>query len=402
KRDTPALYRILTEVEVPVWRSEMVLQQQTAFRTERVLVSNPALPTAAFANESLRAGDAVTMLAGRDVSLSGLTRATEADGVVQIAAGRDVLLDGALPTEASAPAGEHANVLAAVADIRAGLKVDVRGGRYVDMRANAILKADDNNPSTSNGVIRLDAGKTLFVRSDAFGGHEVYLYSGGDVELRAKLDSGHLIDVRAGLGPDGIGSVITDINADLATSGSEIHIFAGPNGGNLLLNDSQIYTAGPISLSAPAGALINTGGWILADTMVATARDGISGQIDVRTLYATITGVGDLALTTFGDVTLANVSVANGSIDLQGCGSVVADIVQALGGTGNVTLGSYAGNLTLGMIQAAGTFSAQANVGEIQQSPGGSITAADVSFTGEMPPNLNLSANELVIVAYQP
>ncbi|HND55260.1 MAG TPA: hypothetical protein PLV92_22755, partial [Pirellulaceae bacterium] len=312
-------------------------------------------------------------------------------------AGRDVLLDGA-----DAPAGSPQNMLAAVADIRAGETVDVSGGRFVDMRANAILKADDGNPSTSTGVIRLTAGETLYVRSDAFGGHEVYLHSGGDVELRAELDSGHLIDVRAGLGPTGVGSVITDINADLATSGSEIHMLAGPKGGNLLLNDAQIYTAGPIELTAPAGALINTGGWILADTMTATARDGITGQIDVRKLYAAITGDGDLALTTAGDVTLADVSVANGSVDVQGFGNVVAQIVKTLGGDGDVTLGSYGGNLTLGMIQAAGTFSAQANVGDILQSAGGSISAADVSFTGELPPNLNLSANELTIVAYQP
>ncbi|HND55790.1 MAG TPA: hypothetical protein PLV92_25415, partial [Pirellulaceae bacterium] len=85
---------VVMDVEVALWRSEMVVQQQTVFVTERVTVSNPALPTAAFANESLRAGDAVTMLAGRDVSLSGLTRATDADGAVLIAAGRDVLLDG--------------------------------------------------------------------------------------------------------------------------------------------------------------------------------------------------------------------------------------------------------------------------------------------------------------------
>ena len=80
------------------------------------------------------------------------------------------------------------------------------------MKADAILRADDGNATTQTEVLRLTAGETLTVQSDAFGGHEIFLHSGGDVLLQSKLTSGHLIDVRAGLGPSGIGSVITMSN----------------------------------------------------------------------------------------------------------------------------------------------------------------------------------------------
>jgi hypothetical protein len=56
----------------------------------------------------------------------------------------------------------------------------------------------------------------------------------------------------AGLGPTGIGSVITDIETDLSTKGSEIIIRAGNMGGSLLLKDADIFTAGPLTLAAPA------------------------------------------------------------------------------------------------------------------------------------------------------
>jgi hypothetical protein len=53
----------------------------------------------------------------------------------------------------------------------------------------------------------------------------------------------------AGLGPTGIGSVITDIETDLSTKGSEIIIRAGSMGGSLLLHDANIFTAGPLTLA---------------------------------------------------------------------------------------------------------------------------------------------------------
>ncbi|MFN9037551.1 MAG: hypothetical protein ACK5YO_14720, partial [Planctomyces sp.] len=218
--------------------------------TERIEQTVTGLPTATFANESLRAGARITIDAGTDASFIGLTRATEALGEILVTAGRDVLLDGARPS------GAAPDSLAAVADLRAGTRVDVSSGRNITMKADAILRADDGDATTQTEVIRLTAGETLTVQSDAFGGHEIFLHSGGDVLLQSKLTSGHLIDVRAGLGPSGIGSVITNIETDLETLGSEIVIAAGANGGNLALTNAQILTAGPITLSAPAGSLI--------------------------------------------------------------------------------------------------------------------------------------------------
>ncbi|HND54741.1 MAG TPA: hypothetical protein PLV92_20155, partial [Pirellulaceae bacterium] len=270
------------------------------------------------------------------------------------------------------------------------------------MKPNAVLSADDGDPNTHNGEIDLTAGETLTVRSDAFGGYEVHLHAGGDVYLQASLDSGHLVDVQAGLGPTGVGSIITDINTDIATSGSEIHFKAGPNGGNLELTDAQIYTAGPIELSAPAGSLVHTGGRIIADSLSATVRDGITAHLDVRTIDATITGAGNLNLLTEGNVTLQSVTVTNGQVDVQGFGDVVAVNVKTLGGDGSITIGSYAGNLLLGTIQAAGGFTAEANVGEISGLPGGSIGATETQFQGQMTDNLNVVSDDITLISQFP
>ncbi|MFM7830672.1 MAG: hypothetical protein ACKPJD_02735, partial [Planctomycetaceae bacterium] len=229
-----------------------------------------------------------------DASFIGLTRTSQADSEIRIRAGRDVILDG------KAAPGAALNSLAAVADLRAGLTIDVLGNRNVELRSDAILRADDGDAATQNGVIRLEAGSTLTVQSDAFGGHEVYLWSGGDVLMQSQMTSGHLIDVRAGRGPSGVGSVITNLQTDIETLGSEINIFAGTNGGSLLLTDSAIYTAGPITLSAPAGSLIHSGGMIIADSLSATVRNNIEANLDVRTVSAASTSTGSITLQTNG------------------------------------------------------------------------------------------------------
>ena len=311
-------------------------------------------------------------------------------------AARDVTLDGATPD------GAAAGSQAAIADLRAGLRVDVSGGRNVDMKPNAVIKADDGNAATDTGEIRLTAGETLTVQSESFGGHEVYLHAGGDVLLQAQLDSGHLVDVQAGLGAGGIGSIITDVRTDIATFGSEIHMKAGVNGGDLLLTDAQIYTAGPIELSAPAGTLIHTGGRIIADSLTALVRDGIQANLDVRSVTATITGAGDLVLLTEGNVTLADVTVTNGSVAVQGFGHVVAEKVRALGGTGDITLGSYAGDISLGTVTAAGTVDAEANVGKILGLPGGAVSGADVQFTGRLTAGVTVVSDDITLISQFP
>jgi hypothetical protein len=109
-----------TDVQVQQWRSEMVVQTQTVLTTERIEQNLGSFASAEFANESFRAGDGVTLLAGRDVSLSGLTRATGANSTVTVNAERDVLLKGG-----AAPTGAAEGTLSAVADLRAGQTLEV-------------------------------------------------------------------------------------------------------------------------------------------------------------------------------------------------------------------------------------------------------------------------------------
>ncbi|MFM8477211.1 MAG: hypothetical protein ACKOEO_15630, partial [Planctomycetaceae bacterium] len=387
---------VVQQIQQTIWETQNIIQQQTMLVTERIEQTVDGLSSAEFANESLRAGASISIQAGEDASFIGLTRASAADSVIDVIAGRDVTLDGALPEDA----GE--NVAAAVADFKAGLRVDVRGGRNVLMKKDAVLFADDGNAATETGVVRLFAGQTLTVESDAFGGHEVYLHAGGDVEMKSKLTSGHLLDVKSGLGSEGIGSVITNEETELLTLGSEIVMAAGPKGGNLLLTNAQIFTAGPITLDAPAGSLIHTGGQILANSLSATVKNGITANLDVRTVSAAVTGSGDVNFVTSGAVTLASVSVASGSVAVQGFGDITAQNITTSGGSGGISLTGLAGNLTLGNISAAGTLDVQSDVGAINSLPGSTVAAADVNYVGQFSPDFTLASDDVTLISRRP
>jgi hypothetical protein len=387
---------VVLQVPQTVYRSEPIVEQQTVLVTERIEQTLDGLPSATFANESLRAGQLVSIDVAQDAGLIGLTRATAALGEITVRAGRDVTLDGEVPE------GAAAGTKAAVADLQAGLRVDVQGGRDVLMKKDAILKADDGDAETETGVIRLKAGQTLTVESDAFGGHEIFLHSDGDVLMQSKMTSGHLIDVQAGLGVSGVGSVVSSIETDLETLGSEINLAAGINGGNLLLTNAAILTAGPITLSAPAGSLIHSGGQILADSLSAVVKNGITANLNVRTISANVTGTGDLNLTTSGSVVLANVTVASGSVSVAGSGDITAQNVTTLGGSGNISLSSNSGDVTLGRIAAAGSLEAATHTGEITSLPGGLIAAAGgTSFAGPVTSALPLTSNDITLITRQ-
>ncbi|MEI7699746.1 MAG: hypothetical protein WCK86_08130, partial [Planctomycetia bacterium] len=383
---------VTRQVSQTVWETQNVIQQQTVLVTERVELPSSSLVQATFENESLRAGKSISIITGQDATFVGLTRASSADGEISVLAGRDVLLDG------MTPGGVSSEVAPAVADLRAGLKIEVSGGRNVILKKDAVLQADDGNSQTASGVIRLAAGETLTVQSDSFGGHEVYLQSGGDVLLQAKMTSGHLIDVQAGLGTSGIGSVITNIETDLETLGSEINLAAGSKGGDLLLTNAQIFTAGPITLAAPAGSLVHSGGQILADSLSAVVRNGITANLDVRTVSASVTGSGDVNLTTSGPVTLASVTVASGSVAVEGFGDITAQNVTTLGGSGGISLTGLQGNLTLGNIFASGTLDVQSDLGQISSLPGTTVAASDVNYTGQVAEDFAFASDDITLI----
>ncbi|MFN5050846.1 MAG: hypothetical protein ACK5L2_04280, partial [Planctomyces sp.] len=387
---------VTTQETQTLWKTENIIQQQKILVTERIEQSVTGLPSATFANESLRAGNSISIDVGQDASFIGLTRTSQADSEIRVRAGRDVILDGK-----SAP-GAALNALAAVADLRAGLTVDVFGTRNFEMRSDAILKADDGDAATQNGVIRLEAGSTLTVQSDAFGGHEVYLWAGGDVLMQSQMTSGHLIDVRAGRGPAGIGSVVTNLQTDIDTLGSEINLVAGTNGGSLLLTDAAIYTAGPITLSAPAGSLIHSGGMIIADSLNASVRNNIEANLDVRTVTAASTGTGSISLQTNGTVTLAGVSTASGPISITGLDTITAQNVSAGGSSGDVNITGLIGDLVLGNISAGGDLALQSDVGEISRTPGTSIAADTVQWTGQLAAAFEIDSPDITLITRTP
>jgi len=92
------------QVATTAWVSEPITEQRTVIKPVRVLVEQPGVSAATFSGDSLHADGALVIDAGRDVTLSGLVTARNAEettGAIDITAGRDFFMAGAKPAEAA-------------------------------------------------------------------------------------------------------------------------------------------------------------------------------------------------------------------------------------------------------------------------------------------------------------
>ncbi|HTL71540.1 MAG TPA: filamentous hemagglutinin N-terminal domain-containing protein [Candidatus Eisenbacteria bacterium] len=156
--------------------------------------------------------------------------------------------------------------------------------------------------------------------------------------------------------------------------------------GNLAV--SNVVATGA-TLTATAGAITDANGAvnnITADTLTATAATGINLDTTVISMSATTTGAGSILLDEADDVTLTNISAANGPITITAAGPVTATRVFSL--TDNdandisITTG---GNLTVGELNAGtvfGDITLDASFGAIARTGGSTnLTGDQVSLT---------------------
>ena len=162
---------------------------------------------------------------------------------------------------------------------------------------------------------------------------EAVVRAGTDVTLDGVLTAGDLVDVQAGQGPAGTGSITGTFYAELtaANLGGDIVLHAGSQGGSVTLTDSLLTAADRVEILASAGAIAHgPGGTIIAADFFARSQNGMAARTDSPMIDVAVSGTGDIALTNLQPVTL-NAVTADGAITVMALGTITAPVVEARG-----------------------------------------------------------------------
>src|SRR5262249_4089641 len=94
---------VVTTRQVTRWKTELTYEDRKVFTTQRVYENDTdTTPDGVFSAESITALNGITIVAGRDVSLSGKVTASALDSTIDITAGRHATVEGTLPDNAVA------------------------------------------------------------------------------------------------------------------------------------------------------------------------------------------------------------------------------------------------------------------------------------------------------------
>ncbi|MDA1272780.1 MAG: hypothetical protein O2960_01835, partial [Verrucomicrobia bacterium] len=318
--------KVVEEAVVTQWKTELITQDQVVFVTSRVFNKGLLRDFGTFGDDAVRAGGNVSIDAGRDVILSGVVNAYGSLSEIETKAGRDVTIVGSLPSVVNDPN----TTLPALAEVKASSLVDIDAAGKVDVAVSGAVRVD-NGGATALDRIELTAGTEMSVEGELFALEEIVLNANDDIQVKGTISAGHLVDINAGL--DGTGSVIGSIFTDLSTfSGSQIDIDAGATQGTIDLTNGTLSTSGSINLTAPAGAVIHSGGLMRGDTLNANLKGGFSANASVKTANLVLTGKGDVTLTNQGNLVLNNAILPDGALKISAIGAFDGVSVQLSGG----------------------------------------------------------------------
>jgi trimeric autotransporter adhesin len=161
--------------------------------------------------------------------------------------------------------------------------------------------------------------------------------------------------------------------------GSESDIAAGRITGDTVtltagraITDANGLDTVPASMVATRAA----GNNVTANTLIASARTGITLDTEVASLSANVSGAGDIAIREATAVTTTTLSTTDGSVSLVAGGQLTIPNV-VVGGEGNLTLASRGAGIALGQADAGGNtvvLDAAGNVTDTNGDTGNIIT----------------------------
>ena len=305
------------------FRTENITEDQTIWVTERQN-SNQKLPFGAFANDTIRAANGITIDATGNISIAGKLVANSASSNININSLGDITIQGKLPVGRNA-----SDTLAAPSYISAQNLLNITGSSvsvldFSELFANNSTGQVNITSTSSTGDINfagaINAGTT------ATSGTQVQLNAGNDLNLVGLLNVGNGVIANAGQ-VGGIGN-ITGNNYTFIQTGSNgnINLTAGATTGNIDLPSGWLIT-GTANLTALQGSINNykvnnsvfANGLITANNINLVGKSGINANLKVTNLSVTNSSTGDINLTLDSTSTInaTAINTNDGDIDIK-------------------------------------------------------------------------------------
>ncbi|AHF89154.1 hemagglutinin [Opitutaceae bacterium TAV5] len=265
---------------------------------------------------------------------------------------------------------EHVTTADGPVTIKAGGDITID---FVDANGTVTLSSDNGsiitNPGgelTGEGLV-IDSGSGIDVDTDVdwvdftvTGTGDIIIREQSGLDLRNVVTANGYIDVRTGLNGQGVGDITaTNVisQTDIDRNDITLHALAGDiTIHNVVAGQGQnadvvlIADTGAVSTARPGGNPV------VADELDVTAVSGINLETTVNAARLVTTGAGSVVINETDAITLADVTAANGPIDITAGGTVTAThVVSATDSAANhVNITATSGDIIVDLV-AAGT-----------------------------------------------
>ncbi len=276
-----------------------------------------------------------------------LTDVTTAQGTITISAGTNIT---ATSVESSSGLDEHDVTLTGVdiitGDIHAGAEADIiltaSGG--VDYLVDTIITGDCLVINQADSV-RLNTQINTIENVLSFAHFEIT--EADDIHVESLQVNDGFVNITAA------GSVIADA-VGILTDADENDITITSQTGQILVGTLSAKAQGNITLTSTLGGVVSQSDTtITADHLTVTAASDITLNTAITYLTVTTTAEADLIVTEADSITLTDLTLFNGSIEIRAPNTITVQTIELTTGLNNsVTLVTTTSDINLGVINA--------------------------------------------------
>jgi hypothetical protein len=316
------------------WQTQELIGTETITRAE--ITEQTINGIGAAFGEDMLLGHNINLQAGGRATLSALASATND---LSVTSGNTLQVRGIVADGAD---------FAAPAELSAGNALTLNSRAALTLTAASRLSAADISLDASGALTALGVvGTEADIDQDLTNTQTLSVSAGADLSISGALLADNAMTLKAGQGIGRDGGITLASTAQLTTTAaaSDISMTTGEFGGNLALGSALVQAQGAnstVTLTVVDGAIDQTGGLVSAHRLTATADNRLSmvgkNADDTRVAVTQFAEVdlnleraGDLTLFNRGELTLVDVEVADGAIDITNIGNVQVTRAAALG-----------------------------------------------------------------------
>ncbi len=384
--------KVVTNKSVTQWATQNITEQQTVLVTEVQTETLGPAYQGEYNAPSISAVSGLTIAAGNDLSISAIVQSTGTDQSVTLSAGRDASINGLVP-DGAAP-----GTLPAIAQVLSDGNINITAGRDALLGPASNVQTDADNTADAQSTLTVTASRNASIGGEVSTLDIIVIDAAGDIALVGNLSTTNKLSVAAGT--DGSGSITGDINGSLTTTNGPLTLTAGATSGSITLDGTTLTNesaTGDITFTAAGGSIAQSQGAATAKSIHATAKTGIALNAQISELTLSNTGTGNVSVINVGDLTtLGTLSNANGSISLTTFGTLTVGEISGSGAIDLLTSKSFAqssgttiggGALSIDSTNAAYSLKTAVTGIELATSGPGNVV---INNTGTAPLTLNI------------